>query len=194
MEFKIFENKILVVEDFFTPRELAIVEEEIAALRKFIEPNYQSIDVVLYRADLDSLYPDRKKSFILQAMQSRMYCVEVLEEAKKIHDLSFTLMNKQHGFKTTMTEFRSDTQYKTHTDTGSTSSWTNIFMSWIWYYNPQPELMEGGELMVEDLDLSVQPNNNRFVLLPAYFNHSVNPTIYSQDNYYRTTINGFLAV
>jgi len=194
MELKTLKNKVLVVEDFFTPRELGIVEQEIATLRKFIEPTYQGTDVVLYRASLDSLYPDRKKSFILQAIHARMYCDEILAQAPKIHDLAFTLMNKQHGFKTTLTEFRGDTNYGSHTDVGTTTSWTNIFMSWIWYYNPRPEWMEGGELVVEDLDLALAPANNRFVLLPAYFNHRVKPAVYSRDNYYRTTINGFLAV
>jgi hypothetical protein len=67
-------------------------------------------------------------------------------------------------------------------------------MSWIWYYNPQPELLTGGELVVEDLDLAVEPVNNRFVLMPAYFNHRINQAVYSLDDYYRTTINGFLTV
>ena len=194
MEFKILKNKILTVENFFTSYEFGIVEKEIAGLRKSIEPTYQGTDVVLYRANMDQLFPDRKKSFILQAVQTRMYDDALLEEAKKIHDLSFTLMNKQHKFTTTLTEFRGDTNYRSHTDTGATITWTNIFMSWIWYYNPQPELMKGGDLVVEDLDLVVQPRNNRFVLMPAYFNHRINPAVYSQEDYYRTTINGFLVV
>ena len=194
MEFNILENKVLAIENFFTPYEFEIVEKEIVTLRKSIEPTYQGTDVVLYRANLDQLYPDRKKSFILQAFQSRMYDDVLLEETKKIHDLSFTLMNKQHKFTTALTEFRNDTNYRSHTDTGITSNWTKIFMSWIWYYNPQPELMTSGELVVEDLDLAVEPVNNRLVLMPAYFNHRINQAVYSQDGYYRTTINGFLVV
>ena len=194
MELKTLKNKLLVVDSVFSAKELNIMENEIAALRTAIEPTYQGTEVVLYRADLDSLYQDRKKSFILQAIQARMYSEEVLKWVQKIHDLSFVLMNKQHGFKTTLTEFRGDTQYGSHNDTGTTERWSNIFMSWIWYYNPLPEFMRGGELVVEDLDLEVQPINNRLVLLPAYLYHHVNPTTYSKENYYRTTINGFLAV
>jgi len=194
MKFTILEHKVLSIDEFFTPYELEVVEQEIETLRKSVEPTYQGTDVVLYRANLDQLFPDRKKSFILQAVQSRMYDDAVLEQTQKIHDLSFTLMNKQHKFTSGLTEFHGDTNYRSHTDTGATINWTKIFMSWIWYYNPQPELMQGGELVVEDLDLSVQPNNNRFVLMPAYFNHRINQAVYSQDNYYRTTINGFLTV
>ncbi len=190
----IVKDKIVMAEDFFEPPAYQRIAAEIEQLRPRIEPTYHGMDVVLYRAVLDEIYPERKKSFILQAMESQLYCQPILDQAARIHDLCYTLLNKQHKYTTTLTEMRGDTDYRTHTDTGDGVGWTQIFMSWIWYYNPRPQAFTGGELIVEDLDLTVTPKDNRFVLLPAYLRHRIVPAVYSEEGYYRTTLNGFLMV
>ncbi len=196
METRILADKLVVAEDVFDPREYEMVEKEIASLRQFIEPTYHGSDVTLYRAVLDQLYGDRKRSFILQILPEKLYSRSVLDQTDTIMDLCYTLLNKQHKFSTALTEMRSDTDYRTHTDTGSGVGWTQIFMSWIWYYNPQPELFTHGDLIVEDLDLTITPKDNRLVLLPAYLNHRITPAIYAEGSgeYYRTTLNGFLTI
>lgn len=194
MNVDIVKGKIVMAEDFFEPPAYERIAREIEQLRPLIEPTYHGMDVILYRAVLDNIYADRKKSFILQAIETQLYCQPVLEQAAKIQDLCYTLMNKQHKYTTTLTEMRSDTDYRTHTDSGDDVAWTYIFMSWIWYYNPRPEAFTGGELIVEDLDLTITPKDNRFVLLPSYLNHRIVPAVYSEEGYYRTTLNGFLTL
>lgn len=196
MNFQLLGDRLVVCEDLFDAREYAIVEQEIAALKPHIDPTYHGSDVVLYRANLDQLYADRKRSFILQAMPDKLYGDDLLSFVESVHDLVYTLLNKQHKFTTVLTEMRSDTDYRRHTDTGAGINWTGIFLSWIWYYNPRPELFSGGELVVEDLDLRVTPKDNRLVLLPAYLHHRIEPAVYRDDHadYYRTTLNGFLKV
>lgn len=185
-------EKVLQMEDAFSAAEMERIETEIAALRAHIKPTYHGDDVVLYRAYLDKIYQDRKQSFILQAIPQRLYDDALLQAASSIHDLSYTLLAKNHKFTTVLTEFHGDTDYRTHTDTGTDLGWTKIFMSWIWYYNPRPELMSGGQLVVEDLGLEIEPKHNTLVLLPAHLRHAVRPSVYTEEGYYRTTINGFL--
>ena len=135
-------------------------------------------------------------SFILQALPEILYGSAVLEQVEQLHDLSYTLMNKHHKFTTTLTEMRGDTDYRTHTDTGDGENWTGIFMSWIWYFNPHPEKFSGGDLEVPELDLVIEPQDNRLVLLPAYLKHRIGRPVFSnpEEKYYRTTINGFLTL
>lgn len=196
METNILADKIVVAENVFEPREYSMVEQEIASLRQYIEPTYHGSDVILYRTVLDQLYADRKRSFILQVLPEKLYGKAMLDCCESLHDLSYTLVNKQHKFTTALTEMRSDTDYRTHTDTGSGTGWTQIFMSWIWYYNPQPEVFTDGDLIVKDLDLTIAPKDNRLVLLPAYLRHRITPAVYRPDSgsYYRTTLNGFFTI
>ncbi|MFK7956374.1 MAG: 2OG-Fe(II) oxygenase [Lysobacterales bacterium] len=196
MEVSILADKIVVAENVFEPREYDMVSKEIASLRQFIEPTYHGSDVILYRTVLDQLYGDRKRSFALQILPEKLYSRSILDQTDTLHDLSYTLVNKQHKFTTALTEMRSDTDYRTHTDTGSGVGWTQIFMSWIWYHNPQPEKFTDGDLIVEDLGLTIEPKDNRLVLLPAYLNHRITPAIYAADSgdYYRTTLNGFFTI
>lgn len=192
MNVEILQDKILVVENAFGPDDYARISREIEQLRPRISPTYHETDVVLYRAVLDEIYSDRKSSFILQAIPTLLYSDEVVALAAEVDDLSYTLFGKQHKYTTVLTEMRGDTDYRSHTDTGSDINWTQIFLSWIWYCNPEPEKFSGGELVVENLDLSLSPKDNRLVLLPAYMNHRINPAVYSGEGYYRTTLNGFL--
>lgn len=196
METHILGGRVLVAENVFEPREYDLVSQEIDHLRQYIVPTYHGSDVVLYRTILDELYQDRKRSFILQVLPEKLYGPKVLETCEQIHDLSYTLVNKQHKFTTALTEMRSDTDYRTHTDTGDGVHWTQIFMSWILYINPRPELFTAGDLVVEELNLTVEPKDNRLVLLPAYLKHRITPAAYRQDSgsYYRTTLNGFLTL
>ena len=196
METHILGDRLVVVENVFAPREYDLVPQEIAHLRQLIVPTYHGSDVVLYRTILDELYQDRKRSYILQVLPEKLYGAKVLETCDRIHDLSYTLVNKQHKFTTALTEMRSDTDYRTHTDTGDGVHWTQIFMSWIWYLNPQPELFTDGDLIVEDLGLKIEPKDNRLVLLPAYLNHRITPAQYRPNagEYYRTTLNGFFTL
>ena len=193
MHIDVLANKVVCVDSLFDESEYRRIEQEIEALRPKIEPTYHESDVTLYRAALDTLYPDRKQSYILQAVQTRLYSDELTNAVANLHDLSYTLMNKQHKFRTFLTEMRDDTDYRTHTDTGDTHEWTQIFMSWIWYYNPLPDRFTGGQLKVVELDLTIEPNDNRLVLLPAYLRHRITPANYRESGYYRTTINGFLS-
>ncbi len=194
MDISVMGDKLIVADNFFSAQEFAIAEQEIAALRPHLQPTYHGSDVILYRLSLDQAYQDRKRSFLLQAIQSKIYSNAILNVANGIHDLSYTLMNMQHKFITALTEMRGDTDYRTHTDTGDKFEWTRIFMSWIWYYNPDPAAMTGGELNIEDLGLSVEPVNNRLVLLPAYLRHSISKPVFTRENYYRTTVNGFFSL
>lgn len=196
MEVSVLKDKLIVAENVFDDNAYRTVAQEIAKLRPKIEPTYHGTDVILYRAVLDTLFPDRKMSFILQALPEILYGAPVLAEVEKLHDLSFTLMNKHHKFTTTLTEMRGDTDYRTHTDTGDGETWTGIFMSWIWYYNPSPEKFTGGDLEVPELALTIEPRDNRLVLLPAYLKHRIGRPVFSDpaEAYYRTTINGFLTL
>lgn len=192
MEVGTLKDKVLIAENAFSDSEFDRIGRELESLRDKIEPTYLGTDVILYRLVLDSFFPDRTKSFILQAMQTKLYSDPILNQAKQIHDLSFCLVNKNHKFTTAITEMRGDTDYRSHNDTGDGMNWTGIFMSWIWYFNPHPERFTGGELVIEDLDLTVQPRNNRLIMMPAHYQHRINPAVYDQPGYYRTTVNGFL--
>ena len=196
MDIRTAKDKLVVADNVFGEAAYNRIAQEIETLKPKIEPTYHGTDVVLYRAVLDSIYPDRKNSFILQAIPETLYGEPILQAVEGLHDLSYTLMNKQHRFTTALTEMRGDTDYRTHTDTGEKENWTGIFMSWIWYYNPQPERYTGGVLEVPELGLEIEPVNNRLVLLPAYLKHRIGRPVFADPDarYYRTTLNGFLTV
>ena len=197
MDVSILKDQLIVADDVFDAAAFARIEQEMETLRPKIQPTYHGTDVVLYRAVLDNLYPDRKDSFILQAIPEVLYGDAILAKANEMHNLSYTLINKQHRFTTAMTEMRGDTDYRVHTDTGDRENWTGIFLSWIWYYNPHPERYSGGILTVPELGVDVDPRNNRLVLLPAYLKHGINRPVFTDPDghyYYRTTLNGFLTV
>jgi Rps23 Pro-64 3,4-dihydroxylase Tpa1-like proline 4-hydroxylase len=66
---------------------------------------------------------------------------------------------------TLLSYYSNDDYYKSHRDG---ASWTMIY----WIYQ-EPKLWEGGELLFEQLDLSVEAQSNSCVLFPSFLLHEV---------------------
>ena len=174
MKFIDIENKhVLVIEDFFDEKQLLSIKREIAYLEcdeKLLNPNFTGSAIENNDKPrknnmglwLDSVYADRNFSAILK------YTSELFNEDVTSKYESMDIMNRYLRMSDTdntlLSQYKPDGFYKPHSDT---STITALF----WFKEGD---VQGGDLFLHDFDIRIPFKENRVVVFPSIFIHSVN--------------------
>ena len=174
MRFIDIENKhVLVIDDFFNDKQISNIKKEIAYLEcdnKLLEPNYTGTasdnNKIPKKHNMglwvDSIYADRKFSSILK------HTAEIFNEDITNKYESMDIMNRylrcSDCDNTLLSQYRPDGFYKPHSDS---STLTALF----WF---KDGCINGGDLFLNDFDICIPFKENRVVIFPSFYIHSVN--------------------
>tara|TARA_B100000959_G_C14780437_1_gene541297 strand:- start:164 stop:742 length:579 start_codon:yes stop_codon:yes gene_type:complete len=174
MKFIDIENKhVLVIEDFFDEEQITSIKKEIAYLEcdnKLLDPTFTGTakennnkprknNMGLF---LDSVYADRNFSAILKHT-SDIFNEDITSKYESM-DIMNRYLRMSDSDNTLLSQYKPDGFYKPHADT---STITAVF--WL-----KEGDIQGGDLFFHDFNIRIPFKENRVVIFPSIFIHSVN--------------------
>ena len=174
MRFIDIENKhVLVIEDFFDEKQITSIKKEIAYLEcdnKLLDPTFTGTAKEKNNKPrknnmgvwIDSVYADRNFSAILK-YTSDLFNEDITNKYESM-DIMNRYLRMSDTDNTLLSQYKPDGFYKPHSDT---STLTAVF----WFKEGD---IQGGDLFFHDFDFHIPFKENRVVVFPSIFIHSVN--------------------
>ena len=133
---------------------------------------------------LGEVYADYEFSHICNAMLS-FYRKEVVKQIVQQDNAFIHLDRKELKFDVLLTNYSEGDYYKMHSD-------TSLFTTCLWLWE-EPKSFEGGEFLFhfDERIEEVEIKNNRLVIFPGHYRHSVNTVTGSGSRY---TISTFTSI
>ena len=164
---------ILVIDDFFDEKQLTSIKKEIAYLEcddKLLKPNSTGTasennnkpkknNMGLW---IDGVYADRDLSAILK-YTSDLFNEDIASKYESM-DIMNRYLRMSDSDNTLLSQYKPDGFYKPHSDS---STLTALF--WL-----KEGDVSGGDLLLHDFDICIPFKENRVVVFPSIFIHSVN--------------------
>jgi Rps23 Pro-64 3,4-dihydroxylase Tpa1-like proline 4-hydroxylase len=182
MEFKYSENPIphIIVENFYSEQELSDVWKELEFLTN--ERIMVSGDKTAPAIDnngnilknnhgvfLDAFYISNRKASHILTYNRKFWDKEFVEGIKQCNDI-FKTISLTNQDSTLLSYYENSNNYLLHNDQA-------IYTMLIHLYK-EPKCFTGGELSLHgDGDLTYELKNNRMILFPSFYNHSVSNII-----------------
>jgi len=189
----------LVIDNWYTPNEEKAVWKELdfySAMPKDKIDRAENTIVArhsdgtskskAYRFYIDNFYKQRELSPIINCMykQRSIELHNIMEKNCLPYSRSFMSSN---GDSTLLSYYEENDHYEPHHDT---FAWTCL----IWMVR-EPRLFNGGDFKLNEPDIEVKLKNNRMVMFPSCFLHSVSPVKFhiqpKEIGYGRYTITHF---
>lgn len=114
---------------------------------------------------LDDFYTKREYSNIL-TYYSKIYKDIIFDEFEKMNN-NFKYAAMTNADRTFLSYYENSDYYKPHTDTA--------VLTYLYWCHKSPKAFEGGNLRLSDIDTEIEYKNNRLVIFPSYYLHSVSP-------------------
>ncbi len=167
----------LVVDDFYDENELKDIWKELDFLthsNKMSPPEKSATardpktlkplkkNSVIF---LDDFYTNRNYSNILQHY-GKIYSSEIMDEFIKM-DNEFRYAQNCNFDRTIVSYYDNSDYYKPHYDIAH--------LTYLYWICKEPKAFEGGDLELPQLDTTIEYKNNRLVIFPSYYMHSVLP-------------------
>jgi len=132
----------------------------------------------------DAIFKTREASNILRFQYENVFSEEVKNSYKET-SATYRWLNNSNSDFTIISYYEDDHYYKAHFDSCQISCC-------IWMFR-EPKAFSGGEFTFTDSGVSLDCVNNRMVLFPGYYKHSVSPIKMKRegDNLGRYTITHF---
>jgi hypothetical protein len=171
----------VIVKDFFTEEELALVYQELDFLTlpgKLLAPgqHHSSIKLTSSKAlHLEKVYNIPEISNILQLTKKALDAPFINVVATKWpHFKALTAIN---NIITKVRYYHNGEGYEPHTDI------RHSFLSFM-YFHTQPKKFEGGEIYFPEYNYEISCDHNTLVLLGGYVQHGVKTVIIEDDEYW----------
>jgi len=114
---------------------------------------------------LDDFYTKREHSNILTYYR-KIYKDDIFDEFEKMNN-DFKYASITNADRTFLSYYENSDYYKPHTDTA--------VITYLYWCHKSPKGFEGGNLYLSDIDAEIEYKNNRLVVFPSYYMHSVSP-------------------
>lgn len=175
MKIQSSEQGFLIIDDCFSQEELQKIWTDI----EYIEQNNlfkfptqtgsakDPLDGAVLKKN-KAIFLDRltneNKIFHILSITSKFFCVEIAEIFRQIHPgLSiFENLNYSHSL---LSYYENEDYYKSHID-------NSVFTMLSWIYR-EPKCWTGGNLILNEYDIEIECKNNRTLIIPGSFFHSV---------------------
>lgn len=136
-----------------------------------------------YGTYLDSLYKERKINFLLPLSEKffENEITEAVASLSNVHEL-YRNVNLTGNL---ISYYENSHYYGPHTDQA-------VFTILIWFHK-EPKIWDGGILKFSEMNVEVEPKNNRAIIFPSSFLHEVSPVQMKEtkSGYGRFTVTHF---
>ena len=174
MKFTINRDPIpyLIIEDIFSENELKLIMQELEFIQpKLLDPSKTGSATNLdgsYKKNntgvlLDELYNFREFSDIL-LLNRKLFCEDVYEAAKMCHP-SMQLFRTTAHDKTLISYYESGDRYDAHHDRAAAT-----LIAWFF---KEPKNFSGGDFILDEYNIKIEPKNNMAILFLSCYMHSV---------------------
>jgi Rps23 Pro-64 3,4-dihydroxylase Tpa1-like proline 4-hydroxylase len=173
----------LVYDDFFNKEEMSKIWTELTFLtspEKMLTPEKtgSALDKegrILKKNSaifLESFYGDRNMSYI-STITNKVFDKQIADDLIMVGGLFdfIKVTNVEYNF---LSYYENNDYYDFHRD-------TSIFTALMWL-NKEPKKFEGGDLVFNELNETIEYKSNRLVIFPSFYYHAVTP-IKMIDNY-----------
>lgn len=165
---------VLLIENFYDENELKLIWRELNFLtsrEKLYDPEdtatAKNPDGTSKKKNkgifLDAVYSDRNVSDILR-INRKIFDIDLMEEFIKVNPI-FRAIGTSTQDTTLISYYENEGKYDTHTDIATLTGMT--------YFFKEPKKFTGGNLIFPDYDLTIEVQNNLFVLFPSCLLHEV---------------------
>jgi hypothetical protein len=170
-------SQYLVIDDFYDENELKDIWKELDFLThsnkmsppdksasardpKTLKPLKKSSVIFL-----DDFYRERRHSNILTHYE-KIYSKNVIDEFAKM-DNEFRYARHSNFDRTLVSYYDNSDYYKPHYDIAH--------LTYLYWICKEPKAFSGGDLVLTELDTTIEYKSNRLVVFPSYYMHSVLP-------------------
>jgi len=164
---------VAIIENFYTEEELELIWKELDTLTK--ENKFESGEKTSSAKDsngqikknksvfLDNLYSNRNQSNILQANRKTLH-PNLLNKLIELNPI-FRYISESDKDETMISYYENGDSYFKHCDSASITMLT--------YFYKEPKKFTGGDLILNDFNVSIECQNNMLVIFPSSYNHQV---------------------
>ncbi len=162
----------LIIEDIFTENELELITQELEFIQpKLFDPSKTGTAINSDGSPrksntgvfLDELYNFREFSDIL-SLNRKFFCEDVYAAAKKCHPSMQLFCTTAHD-KTLVSYYESGDHYGAHFDRSAVT-----LISWFF---KEPKNFSGGDLVLDEYNIKIEPKNNMAIIFLSCYMHSV---------------------
>jgi Rps23 Pro-64 3,4-dihydroxylase Tpa1-like proline 4-hydroxylase len=162
----------IIIEDFFSSWELDQIWHELEAL----DPYMQSADRTGSAHDIDTgkILKQSATLYMYQHYQGRKQESNIIALSKKIFDRNFVdsiiaidpifrsvaMCNKDSLL---LSCYQDSNYYRAHADFCAVTA--------LYYFHQEPKTFSGGDLILNDFDVTIPIKNNQLVLIPSVYLH-----------------------
>jgi len=174
---------LVIIKDFYNESELTLIWKELEFLTPKLSPPSQTGSAVTPNKTplknnkgmfLDYTYNDRNTSDILSIIK-RIFEYLPVDDMKRYSSFySILESNCPSICSTLLSYYENGDDYKIHKDVSVVTIMT--------YFFKEPKFFSGGDLILSDFDVTIEPENNMIVIIPGLYNHEVSEVVMEEEH------------
>lgn len=187
-------NDILLIDDFYSKKDLKIIKKAVIAERENIIDDGDAMKNSSYkRMYLDDVYTNRSDSLILTTTDLTLFGKEIFSIFDKQNSYTFQSVGITNNHETRITVYSKGGQYPWHKDNVSGTRLLSFILP---LDINKPRKWTGGELIIKHggKEIKIKPKENQLIIFSSHLLHKVTPIKLNSDELFdgRVVINGHI--